>query len=236
MSTGRPHIWALMKNVEIYRPHLPFSDKSWIRMVVASHAIISEQYYELAAISFPMRISYDLSYVGKSSLAFRVLVNPALENNSSSPLVDMVRHYAIVDRNTRKPLLLPDDDVQLFKMYCQSTKSVNRVTVPPRPVNDCHITKMKTTNSDLDHLQHVNNASLYRMALNGIYNALTVGMFKQNSVNEFQNVKQISAVNIKEMFAGQYVNAYTWKSNHSTYCCELECDGAPTFRCSVNYN
>lgn len=238
----------------MFRPHMVLQERL-IEVLVGSSITFDRTFSELDKrclyLCMPLLATRELINVGKTSAVFNFTLsceanNPGLldlysinqysKNEDRIIFAKLDFHMAFLDRQTGKSAAPFDNDyVAVLK---KPTSSTQKIFVEPKPFEGCFVTTFKAGNSDLDHLQHVNNWSLYRFAWNGIEVAKTSGILGDDNLEDnYVKVRQMNGVNFKEAFPGDVFVAYVWKSQvkDDTICCELQRDGEAVFRCAMSF-
>lgn len=244
---GRISPWAVLKNLEVPRIGMnsPAMPQNKLGMLVATTSTFYKNFYEHVnslITSQPLTGNCNVASVGKSSLAFCCTLNIGQQTETSSipssdqstELICAIWHGAFVDKVTLKPAVLTTEEAMTLKNV-SVPRPVDRVEIPAKPATGCHRTDLRAGHSDLDHLQHVNTFSLYRFALNGIDSAAKQGLLGTDFPNDDRNVHKISSLHIREVFAGDFLQAHVWKIDSNTVGCQLERDNTAVAKYLVSY-
>jgi acyl-CoA thioesterase FadM len=178
--------------------------------LIACHFTVSRQLYDRAAIEFPMKYSYQLSSVGRSSIDSKVTVTEQL---TGEPLLTCQLRSVAVSTKSQTSMAFADSVRQVLLEKVVPGGDAFPVFHPPSSIPEhtfsCRIT---VRYSDMDRLFHTSTKGYFAIIEECAAQATAAGFYSTVDGDiAFYQTESVSAVFFGESFAGDELELTTWE-------------------------
>lgn len=177
---------------------------------------IDRTFYDLISCDQPSKPSFMVNllpgYIGRTSMNF---VYHLTTDDHPNFLAKHTTQYVIVDKDSRKPVLIPDWWRRKYEKYFDSKQ--NLVFAPlelPKANTTAFRYNMKPTWSDTDQYSHVNYRAYPRFCFDAAMEAVKMRLFKgfDGDILNYR-VKTIESTYKGECVAGDQITVVSWQNS-----------------------
>ena len=196
------------------------SDNNLFSMTMKNSGVISHQTYDIepalydcCEIGRPMTMKTQLGFMTTKAFSYHSTLT---DNTSGTLLATNNRMLMLIDRQTRKPCLIPEPLYQQFAPH--ATMDRMRVTnVPDIPARH-HRWATRANHSDSDIIYHVNQSVFGRFCMDCAVDAASHGFYKELVGDFYQyNVVDVQITYKREVFPGDDISVITWQHKDNPY-------------------
>ena len=157
-----------------------------------------------ASLNYPMEINLRVGAIGKSAIGWNFSMQ---HKTSKAPLYEHAAVSVDVEKKSLKPMPVDKEFVEKFSKYCDDV--IPRIESPSKPPGENGIfhCQRQAVWSDLDYLNHVNQANYLKHCLDA------ASLASKNSHHESSFlVKEATFVHKGEVKEEDIMDIYMWQS------------------------
>lgn len=227
LLSAQPKVWMLLKILEssrFYAHHYQLDDtgrtfRDYAKLtsdrlifLVASEIRMTKELYDHSIPKFPLNIKIVGGAIGNTSLNSITTIYSDLENIE---LVQNTNRVVSIDKNTRRPLPLPDWWKEKYTKTAKAHDAL-KMTKFEIPTGNTGFYQHKVAWSETDLNEHTNWGAYFKYCVNAAHHCAKKGSLKHFHKNVTNGVRLVHCYFYGESLEDDLLDIYCWEDPHDT--------------------